>query len=151
MYLKHLFQYDESSNIQQPRSNRGCYPGCGALIRFYIIFFPFSVPLPLSRLMISVLTLSNVTLSAPSSTDRSFQPALSVTIVFFVVTALPCQAGLKFSIVSWGQNRFWEVLPSFLNSYIYIYIYLIWGHLLWVYIVPVFSNTAKQMKITKLN
>ena len=36
----------------------------------------------------------NVTLSALRGTDGSFQPVPSVTIVLFVVTALPCQAEL---------------------------------------------------------
>ena len=35
-----------------------------------------------------------LTLSAPSSTDYSFQPAPSMTIVLFIVTTLPCQVGL---------------------------------------------------------
>ena len=35
-----------------------------------------------------------LTLSMPSSTDCSFQPAPSMTIVLFIVTALPCQVGL---------------------------------------------------------
>ena len=35
-----------------------------------------------------------LTLSTLSSTDRSFQPAPSGTIVLFVVTALLCQVGL---------------------------------------------------------
>ena len=35
-----------------------------------------------------------LTLSAPRGTDGSFQPAPRVTLVLFVVTVLPCQAGL---------------------------------------------------------
>ena len=40
----------------------------------------------------------------PKGTDGSFQPALSITIVLFIVTKLPCQAGLQSSIESWGQK-----------------------------------------------
>ena len=36
----------------------------------------------------------SLTLSMPRGTDSSFQPAPSMTIVLFIVTALPCQVGL---------------------------------------------------------
>ena len=39
-------------------------------------------------------TAKTLTLSMPSSTDHSFQPAPSRTIVLFIVTELPFQAGL---------------------------------------------------------
>ena len=45
-----------------------------------------------------------LTLSLPRGTDGSFQPALSMTIVLFMATTLPCQVGLLSSIESWGQK-----------------------------------------------
>ena len=47
----------------------------------------------ISSLAINKL-LDKLTLSMPRGTDGSFQPVPSMTIVLFIVTALPCQVGL---------------------------------------------------------
>ena len=55
-------------------------------------------------LPISLIT--PLTLSTPRGTDGSFQPVPSMTIVLFVVTALPCHMDCSLQLSLGIKNRF---------------------------------------------